>query len=134
MSRSTNQVFTKYSDNQNNLNLVINLMFLRLDLSEFDNHTIYLEWRLLSDYALLTINIEIIKEHIQTRKHTLVKKSKEEVNFITKLIRVITRLNMENIPSKEILEQIIQIFTNNMNRIWFKHSKVVNITKHSKIW
>ena len=117
MSRSTNQVFTKYSDNQNNLNLVINLMFLRLDLSEFDNHTIYLEWRLLSDYALLTINIEIIKEHIQTRKHTLVKKSKEEVNFITKLIRVITRLNMENIPSKEILEQIIQIFTNNMNRI-----------------
>jgi len=75
-----------------------------------------------------------MKEHIQTRKCTLVKNSKEEENFITELIRVITRLNTENILSKEILEQVIQTFTNDIDRIWFKHSKFVNITKYSKAW
>ena len=129
ISRSTNQVPTKYSDNQNNLNSVIDLMFLRLNLLELDNYTIHLEWRLSSDHTPLTVDIAIMKEHIQTRKCTLVKNSKEEENFITELIRAITRLNTENIPSKEVLEQIIQKFTNE-----FKYSKVVNITKHSKVW
>ena len=76
----------------------------------------------------------IIEEHIQTRKCTLVKNSKEEEKFITKLIDVITKLNTKNISDKEILEQILQIFANNMDRLWFKYSKVINITKHSKAW
>ena len=86
------------------------------------------------DHISLTINIGIIEEHIQTRKCTIVKNSKKEEKFITKLIRAIKRLNTENIPSREVLKQIIQIFTNNMDRIWYKHSKIVNITKHSKVW
>ena len=36
----TNQVSTRYLDNLNNLNLVINLMFLWLTSSEFNNHMI----------------------------------------------------------------------------------------------
>jgi len=47
----------------------------------------------------------------------LVKNSKEEENFITELIGAITRLNTENIPSKGVLEQIIQIFANNTDKI-----------------
>ena len=39
--RLINPVLTRYSDNQNNSNSVIHLMFLRQDLSEFNNHTIY---------------------------------------------------------------------------------------------
>ena len=38
VSKSTNQVFTRYSDNQSNSDLVINLMFLEPNSSEFDNH------------------------------------------------------------------------------------------------
>ena len=59
----------------------------------------------------------IIEEHIQTRKYTMVKNSKEEENFVAKLIRAIKRLSIENIPSKEVLEQIVQTFANNIDRI-----------------
>ena len=130
----TNQVPTRYSDNQNNSNLVIDLIFLRQDSSELNNYMIYLEQKLLSDHISLTINITIIEKHIQTRKYILVKNSKEEENFIVELIKVIIKINTKNISSKETLEQIVQIIANNMDKIWFKYSKVVNITKHSKTW
>ena len=64
MLEPTNQAPTRYSDNQNNSNLVIDLMFLRQDLSELSNYMIHLEWKLLSDHTPLTINITIIEEHI----------------------------------------------------------------------
>ena len=42
---------------------------------------------------------------------------------------------MEHISSKENLEQIVQEFTHNTDKIWFKHSKIINITKHLKsLW
>ena len=65
----------------------------------------------------------------------MVKNSEEEEEkFIVELINTIVKLNTENISDKEILEQILQMFTNDMDRLWFKYSKVVNITKHSKTW
>jgi len=41
---------------------------------------------------------------------------------------------MEHISSKESIEQVVQEFIHNTDKIWFKHSKVVNITKYSKSW
>ena len=103
--KSTNQVPTRYSDNQNNLNSVIDLIFLQPTSSEFNNHTIHPEWRLLSDHTLLTIDIAIIEEHIQTKKHTIVKNSEEEEkNFLAGFIESIKELNTEHISSKENLE------------------------------
>ena len=64
----------------------------------------------------------------------IVKNSKKEENFVAELIRAIKRLNIENIPSKEVLKQIVQTFANDIDRIWHKYSKIVNITKHSKAW
>ena len=64
----------------------------------------------------------------------MVKNSKEEENFIVELIKVITKLNIENISSKETLKKIIQTIANDTDRIWFNYSRVVNITKHSKAW
>ncbi len=65
----------------------------------------------------------------------MVKNSKEEEEkFIVELINTIVKFNTENISDKEILEQILQMFTNDMDRLWFKYSKVINITKHLKIW
>ena len=47
ISNFINQVPTRYLDNQNDSNLVINFMFLQLTLLEFNNHTIHPEYRLL---------------------------------------------------------------------------------------
>jgi len=107
-------------------------MFLRLEFLEHDNYTIHLNWRLTSDHAPLTVNISIFKEYIQTRKCTLVKNSKEKDNFINNLIEAIKEMNMENIQSKEVSDQIIQSLASITERIWYEYLKVVNITKHSK--
>ena len=117
LSKLTNQVLTRYLDNQQNLNSVINLMFLRPKSSEYDNHSIHPDWKLISDYASLIINIAIFKEHIQTRKHIIVKNSKEEENFVAELIKAIKELNIENISKVEVIEQIIQSFANDIDRI-----------------
>ena len=113
MSKATNYVPYKYLDNQNDLNLIIDLMFLHLDSSELNNHIIHPEWRLSSDHTPLTVNIAIIEEYIQTKKCTIIKNSKEERNFITELIKIIKFLDMEQISSKKILKQIVQKFTDN---------------------
>ena len=82
----------------------------------------------------LTVDITITEEYIQTKKCIIVKNSKEEYNFLTKLIETIKGLNTGHILSKEILEWTIQKFANDMEKIWFKHLKIINITKHSKSW
>ena len=61
----------------------------------------------MSDHTPLTVNIVIFEEHIQTRRHMLVKNSKEEENFISKIIAAIKRLNTENIPNIEAFKQIV---------------------------
>jgi len=97
-----------------------------------NNHSIYPYWRLISDYAPLIVNIAICEENIQTRRYILVKNSKKEENFILELIVTIKGLNTENIPNKEVLKQVIQLFTSFTNRIWFENSKIINIIKYSK--
>jgi len=77
------------------------------------------------DHAPLTISITIIEEHIQTRKCTLVKNSKEEEEFIEELTKVIARLNTENISDKEMLEQTLQIFANNTADYGFNIQKLL---------
>jgi len=76
------------------------------------------------------MKILIFEENIQTRKHTIVKNSKEDHNFVTNVKNLIKGLNTFYIDSKDDLENIVQEFTNNMDEFWFKHSKLVNITKH----
>ena len=113
LSRPTEQVSTRYLDNHQDLNLVIDFMFLKLGSLKHNNHTIYSDWRLTSDHALLIVNILIFEKYIQIRKRILVKNSEEEEFFIKELIEAIEGLNIENIQSKEVLEQIIQLFTSN---------------------
>jgi len=130
--RPTEQFPTRYSDNQQDSNLVIDLIFLRADSPEHNNYTIHPDWRLTSNHAPLTVNISIFKENFQTRKQMLVKNSKEEEYFLNELIKAIKKINSNNIQSKEALELVIQSFTNYTDRLWHKHSKYVIITKHFK--
>ena len=117
LSNSISQVPTRYSDNQQDLNLVINLIFLRPKSLEYNSYSIYLDWRLISNHTPLTINIVIFEEHIQSRKHIIAKNSKKEKNFIDELIEAIKELNTENISNIEALKQIVQSFANTTERI-----------------
>ena len=58
----------KYSDNCQDLDSVLDLVFICPDSFEHDHHYIYPNWRLTSDHALITINITIIEEHTQTKR------------------------------------------------------------------
>ena len=134
LSKSTNQVPTRYSDNIEDSDSIIDLMFLRPNSLKIDNHTIYPEWRYLLNHTLLTVSISIDKEHISTKRHIIIKNSKEENSFVAELIDNFRRLDTRNISSKIALDQIIQKVANKTDSIWFKHSKLVNITKHLKTW
>ena len=64
ISTSTNWVPTRYSDNNQDANPVLDLMFLQFGSDELDNHSIHLDWRLTSDHVPLTVMISIIEKHI----------------------------------------------------------------------
>ena len=55
------------------------------------------------------------------------------MRFITKIIKSVKRLNPDHIKSKEDFEQLVQEFMHNIDKIWLKHSKMVNITRYSKL-
>jgi len=86
-----------------------------------------------SDHTPLTVNILIIKEYIQTRKQKIIKNSKEKTRFIDEIIELVKGLNMNYIRSKKDLKKLVQEFAHNTDEIWFKHSKMVNITRYSKL-
>jgi len=53
MSKPTNHIPTKYSANQQGLDLVINLMFLRPTSLEYDNHSIHSDWHQVRSLAIV---------------------------------------------------------------------------------
>jgi len=75
----------------------------------------------------------IFEKYIQTKKQTIIKNSEEKRNFIAKLTESVKRLNTKYITSKKDLKQVVQEFTYNTDKIWFKHSKIINITKYLKL-
>lgn len=107
-------------------------MFLRPESMKYNNYLIHPNWRLTSDHALLTINICIFKKYVQTRKQTLVKNNKEEEHFLEDLIEAIKEINIANLQSTKVFESTIQLFTHYTDKIWYKYSKITNITKYSK--
>jgi len=109
-------------------------MFLWPNLDELNNHVIHLKWRLSLNHTPLTVKISILEEYIQTRKRTIVKGSEEEFKLITDVTNLIKSLNTIHISNKKDLECIVQEIMHNTDKIWFKHSKMVNITKHLKLW
>jgi len=103
----TNSVSTRYSDNNQDANSVLDLMFLQFRSDKSDNHSIHSDWRLTSDYASLTVTIPIIEEHIQMKKQTIVKDSNKERVFVKKLIEVFKDIDTSDLLDVEQLENII---------------------------
>ena len=129
-----NQVPTRYSDNDNNSNSVIDLMFLCCNSSELNNHSIHPNWHLTSDHALLMITIPINEENINLHKRTISKNSDEENLFIKEVIISFLKLDTSNILDISQLEKIVTDFANIVESAWTKKSKIINIMKHSKSW
>jgi len=134
ISKPTENLPTRFSDNDWDSNSILDLVFLWSSSSEFNNHCIHPDWRLLSDHAWITIDISIIEEHISTKRQSLIKGSDEESLFLEKLTQSIKNLDTLSIQNSDILEEIVQNLLIEIKDIWFKHSKTVNITRHSKVW
>ena len=71
---------------------------------------------------------------IQTKKYFLIKGSEEEVLFINKLIHSIANTNTSHLLYTNNLETIVQRIAYDIKNLQQKHSKVVYITKRSKVW
>ena len=134
ISKPTKFFLIRYSNNNQDSNSVLDLIFLHLFSTEFDNYYIYPDWRLTSNYAPITVNILIFDECIPTKKWFLIKNSDEENYFIEELANIIKWIDIFSSQSIEALENIIQMLATNINSTWLKYSKNVNITKYSKIW
>ena len=120
LSNPTNQVPTEYSNNEYDSNSVIDLIFLHNSSSELDNHSIYPDWRLSSSYTPLTIIISIVKEYINSRKHSIIKDSKEELTFIKDLTTFIRNINTSNMSDIASLNRAINKFANTVENAWEK--------------
>jgi len=108
----TNCVPTRYLNNSQDSNLVIDLMFLRYRSEELDHYSIHSDWCLSSDHALLTVIILIIEEHVQNKKWLIVKDNKEEKFFINNLIKEIKAIDTNNLTDVKLLEKIVNLLTN----------------------
>jgi len=90
-------------------NSVINLMFLRPNFLELDDYTIHPEFHYLSDYALLIVDISIIKEFILSKQYIIIKNSEKEGKFITNLINIIKKLTLNKLAIKSCLKLLFKI-------------------------
>ena len=134
LSVPTNWVPTRYSDNIQEANSVIDLVFLWFGSSEIDNHLIHPNWRLTSDHTPLTVVIPIVEEHIQTKKYSIIKDSDKKYIFIKEFTELLRSINILDIGNIAYLDSIINEFASSLENIWAKNSKVVNIMVHSKSW
>ena len=125
---------TRFLDNFNDSNSIIDLMFLRCDSEEINSHIIHPDWRLTSDHAPLMISIPIVKEHISTQKKSLIKNSAKEAEFVNEVITLFSKIDTPNIVNTHDLDDIVKKWADIVNYTWSKHSKFVNITKCSKSW
>ena len=113
---------------------MIDLMFLRYDSSELDQHSIPPESHSSSDHAPLTVIIPLSEEIVQMSKLILTPKSDQESKFIKDVISKFKDLDMTSIKDIDKLERVIKQFGMFIDQAWTKNTKKSKISKHSKQW
>ena len=85
LSIPIDQVSTHYTDNFQDMNSVLDLIFLYTNAEKLNNHTILPDLQDPSNHASLLVHIIIEEEFIQEKKLAIVKNNKEEKEFVNKL-------------------------------------------------
>ena len=134
LSSLTNPCLTRYSNTPEESNSVIDLMFLRFDSSELDQHSILPESCLSLDHAPLTVTIPLSEEIVQTSKLILAPKSNQESGFIKDIISNFKGLDITSIKDSDKLDRVIKQFSLIIDNVWIKNAKKSRISKHSKQW
>jgi len=67
LSNLTENFPTRFLDNDQNSNLVLDLVFTQSSSMEFNHHHIHPDWRLMSNHALITVDIHIDDKNISTK-------------------------------------------------------------------
>ena len=67
-------------------------------------------------------------------KKSIRKDSNEEEIFVKDIISTIKKLNISNLSKILTLEKTIDNFAKDVDNVWNKNGKFVNITKYSKSW
>ena len=111
LSNPTNPCLTRYSEMAGESNSMIDLMFLRYNSSELDQHSILPESRLSSDYTPFTVIIPLSKEIVQISKLILTPKSNQESKFIKDIISKFKDLDTTSIKDINKLERVIKQFS-----------------------
>ena len=123
LSKPTEYFPTRYSDNCQDSNSVLDLVFLCPESTEFNIHQIHPHWRLSSNHAPITVDISIVEKQVQTSKYIFIKKSEKKDQFIADLKNFIKNLKTDSIVDINVLEEIVNSFAININYLWHKHSK-----------
>jgi len=110
LERSTpiHQVPTRYADNMNSADTVLDLMFLQSNDPGFNNYCILPEIRHPSDHAPLCVTVSINNEDINIKQRAIPKNSNEEADFVSKCTNEIKQVNTNNIQSRQALEDAVQ--------------------------
>ena len=124
VSKPIENVLARFSDNSNNANSVLDLVFLCPSFPEFNHHIIHPSWRLFSDHTLITVDISICEEKISHMRWSLVKGSNEEKQFIKSIIQVIKNLILQS-----VVEWQLSTFTWQISML-LKYWKLVQLQKH----
>ena len=110
LSMSINSASTWYSDNHQDSNLLIDLIFLYTKAEELNNYHISPNLRSSSNHPSLLVLIIIKKEFIQEWKQTIIKNSEEEKEIVKELRNKISDIDMTNIFNSDTLKNMTQEF------------------------
>ena len=125
---------TRYLDNPNDLNSVIDLMLLWYGSSELNTYCILPDWYLSSDHVPFTVTIPIIEKCIELSKWSIAKNSEEDAEFVQEIVASFLKVDTSTISNIDDLKETMSKFEHIVDCTWFKFLKPVKITRHSKSW
>jgi len=109
-------------------------MFINLQNSGFNNHTILQKKYLPSDHVLLYAGIQIDPSNIDIVRRGIKKGSEEEIKFDSFILNKFSNLNSDLLTSRDDIKTLMNCISCVFDEAWLKFSRESTITKHSKEW
>ena len=125
---------TRFADNNNGSNSVIDLMFINPLNSGFNNHQILQDKRLPSDHVPLFIELQITPANIEEKRRSIKSGSDEEVNYHLFIISQFANLPDYTLSAVNELEDFTNKISSIFDEVWVCFSKEIRVTKRSKEW